>query len=141
MCGDRDDSTMPPRRDAPTLDWQAIVTHNLVVLQQGMGCRICVTVRLPVLQCGGTMYWQADANTPLLDLPDRWPYKPTCNVEGLWRHNFPHRNPCQGPSNCSLLLVWSETDPLTTLLTGCVTLVIRKSKRCIGSSQTSLSQT
>ena len=33
-------------------------------LQQGVGCRICVTVWLPVRQCGETMYWQANANTP-----------------------------------------------------------------------------
>ena len=38
------------------------------------GCRICVTVRLPVRPRGETMYWQANANTPLsvtplLDVP------------------------------------------------------------------------
>ena len=37
--------------------WQAIVAHNLVVLQQGMGCRICVKERLLVRQCGETMHW------------------------------------------------------------------------------------
>ena len=39
------------------------------------GCRICVTVRLPVRPRGETMYWQANANTPLsvtphADVPD-----------------------------------------------------------------------
>ena len=39
------------------------------------GCRICVTVRLPVQPRGETMYWQANANTPLsvtplLSVPD-----------------------------------------------------------------------
>ena len=29
------------------------------------GCRICVTVRLPFRQRRETMYWQANANTPL----------------------------------------------------------------------------
>ena len=33
--GDRDRNTMSPRREVPTLYWQAIVTHDLVVLQQG----------------------------------------------------------------------------------------------------------
>ena len=38
------------------------------------GCRICVTVRLPVRPRGETMYWQANANThlsvtPLLNVP------------------------------------------------------------------------
>ena len=33
------------------------------------GCRICVTVRLPVRQRGETMYWQANANTPLSVTP------------------------------------------------------------------------
>ena len=28
-------------------------------------CRICVTIRLPVRPRGGTMYWKANANTPL----------------------------------------------------------------------------
>ena len=31
----RDRSTMSPRREVPTVYWQAIVAHNLVVLQQG----------------------------------------------------------------------------------------------------------
>ena len=33
------------------------------------GCRICVTVRLPVRPRGETMYWQAHANTPLSVTP------------------------------------------------------------------------
>ena len=33
------------------------------------GCRICVTVRLPVRLRGETMYWQANANTPLSVTP------------------------------------------------------------------------
>ena len=33
------------------------------------GCRICVTVRLPVRRRGETMYWQANANTPLSVTP------------------------------------------------------------------------
>ena len=33
------------------------------------GCRICVTVRLPVRPCGETTYWQANANTPLSVTP------------------------------------------------------------------------
>ena len=33
------------------------------------GCRICVTVRLPVRPRGETMYWQANANTPLSVTP------------------------------------------------------------------------
>ena len=33
------------------------------------GCRICVTVRLPVPPRGETMYWQANANTPLSVTP------------------------------------------------------------------------
>ena len=33
------------------------------------GCRICVTVRLPVQPHGETMYWQANANTPLSVTP------------------------------------------------------------------------
>ena len=32
-------------------------------------CRICVTVRLPVRPRGETMYWQANANTPLSVTP------------------------------------------------------------------------
>ena len=40
------------------------------------GCRICVTVRLPVRPRGETMYWQANANTalsvtPLFNVPYR----------------------------------------------------------------------
>ena len=40
------------------------------------GCRFCVTVRMPIQQCGETMYWQAIANTPLsvaplLNLPEK----------------------------------------------------------------------
>ena len=37
------------------------------------GCRICVTVPLPVRPCRETMYWQANANTPL-------PVTPLLNV-------------------------------------------------------------
>ena len=33
------------------------------------GCRICVTVRLPVRPRGETTYWQANANTPLSITP------------------------------------------------------------------------
>ena len=33
------------------------------------GCRICVTGRLPVRPRGETMYWQANANTPLSVTP------------------------------------------------------------------------
>ena len=33
------------------------------------GCRICVTVRLPVRPRGETMHWQANANTPLSVTP------------------------------------------------------------------------
>ena len=33
------------------------------------GCRICVTVRLPVRPRGETMYWQANVNTPLSFTP------------------------------------------------------------------------
>ena len=33
------------------------------------GCSICVTVRLPVRPRGETMYWQANANTPLSVTP------------------------------------------------------------------------
>ena len=33
------------------------------------GCRICVTVRLPLRPHGETMYWQANANTPPLCYP------------------------------------------------------------------------
>ena len=33
------------------------------------GCRICVTVRLPVRPRGETVYWQANANTPLSVTP------------------------------------------------------------------------
>ena len=33
------------------------------------GCRISVTVRLPVRPRGETMYWQANANTPLSVTP------------------------------------------------------------------------
>ena len=33
------------------------------------GCRICVTVRLPVRPRGETMYWQANVNTPLSVTP------------------------------------------------------------------------
>ena len=33
------------------------------------GCRICLTVRLPVRLRGETMYWQANANTPLSVTP------------------------------------------------------------------------
>ena len=33
------------------------------------GCRICVTVRLLVRPCRETMYWQANANTPLSVTP------------------------------------------------------------------------
>ena len=33
------------------------------------GCRICVTIRLPVRPRGETMYWQANANTPLSVTP------------------------------------------------------------------------
>ena len=34
-----------------------------------IGCRIYVTVRLPVRLRGETMYWQANANTPLSVTP------------------------------------------------------------------------
>ena len=54
-----------PRRDVPTLYWQAIVTSNLVVFYQAMEWRICVTVPLPVRRCGEKMHWQANVNTPL----------------------------------------------------------------------------
>ena len=33
------------------------------------GCRICMTVRLPARPRGETMYWQANANTPLSVTP------------------------------------------------------------------------
>ena len=33
------------------------------------GCRICVTVPLPVRPRGETIYWQANANTPLSVTP------------------------------------------------------------------------
>ena len=49
--------------------WQAIVTHNLIVLQTRRECRICVTVQLLVRPRGEAMYWQANANTPLSDTP------------------------------------------------------------------------
>ena len=42
------------------------------------GCRICLTVRLPVRPHGGTMHWQANAKTlhsatPLLNVPNNLP--------------------------------------------------------------------
>ena len=53
------------RTDTVLSNWQAIVALNLLVLQQGMGCHICVTVRLLVCQGGETMYWQATAHVRL----------------------------------------------------------------------------
>ena len=47
MHGGRDDNTMSHRPQAPTLYWQAIVAGIFVLLQQGVGCRICVTARSP----------------------------------------------------------------------------------------------
>ena len=35
LRGDRDRNTMSPRREVPTMHWQAIVAHTLVILQQG----------------------------------------------------------------------------------------------------------
>ena len=37
--------------------------------EQRRGCRICVTVRLPVRPRGETMHWQANTNTPLSVTP------------------------------------------------------------------------
>ena len=53
------------------------------------GCRICVTVRLPVRPRGETMYWQANANTPLsvtplLNVPYIF-YTEQMDAEGLGR--------------------------------------------------------
>ena len=45
--------TVTLRRYAPTLYRQAIVALNLVAVEQGVGCRISVTVRLPVRQYTG----------------------------------------------------------------------------------------
>ena len=56
-----DDNTMLHRPEAPTLFKQAIVARNLVVFQQGVGCRICVTVGLPAWLCEETMCCQPDA--------------------------------------------------------------------------------
>ena len=64
---------MSPRREVPTVYWQAIVAHTLVVPSTRKECRICVTVRLPVRPRGETMYWQANVNTPL-------PLPPLLNV-------------------------------------------------------------
>ena len=33
--------------------------------EQGVGCSIFVTVRLPARRCGETSHWQPDAYTPL----------------------------------------------------------------------------
>ena len=47
------------------------------------GCRICVTVRLPVQPRGETMYWQANANTPLSVTPLlNVPYISACSLAG-----------------------------------------------------------
>ena len=54
-----------PQRAAPMLYWQAIVAHNLVVLQERLGSCNCVAVQLPAQQCEEAMYWQASADTPL----------------------------------------------------------------------------
>ena len=55
---------MSPRRKVPTVYWQAIVAH-FGRASTRKGCRICVTVRLPVRPRGQTKCWQASANTPL----------------------------------------------------------------------------
>ena len=67
--GDQDHNTMSPRREVPTMYWQAIAAHNLVVLQQGedvafvwqYGCRSDRAER----QCTG----KQNANTPLFATP------------------------------------------------------------------------
>ena len=41
MCRDRDDSKMPSRPEVPTVYWQAIVTHNVVVLQMEGMSHLC----------------------------------------------------------------------------------------------------
>ena len=57
------------------------------------GCRICVTVQLPVRPRGETMYWQANANTPLSVTP---PFK--CALVLYWgqskRGRGKRRNSC-----------------------------------------------
>ena len=54
MCLDRKDSTMSHQPQALTPYWQPIVTRKLVVLDQGEGRSICVTIRLGVeRQCTG----------------------------------------------------------------------------------------
>ena len=51
------------------------------------GCRMCVTVRLLVRPLGETMYWQANANTPLSVTP------PLLNVgETTYFKNISERN-------------------------------------------------
>ena len=44
-------------------------THNFGRPSTRRGCRICVTVRLPVRPRRETMYWQANANTPFSVTP------------------------------------------------------------------------
>ena len=50
----------------------SIVARNLVVLQQEVGCRICVPVWLPVWQCQETMYWHPECESP----PSHYPSFP-----------------------------------------------------------------
>ena len=58
------------------------------------GCRICVTVRLPVRPRGETMYWQANANTPLSATP-------LLNVPYSRSGDRPRKEGCHGGGVCS----------------------------------------
>ena len=55
------------------------------------GCRICVTVRLPVRPRGETMYWQANANTPLsVTPPFNVPYVERSKTRGFPKGGVSH---------------------------------------------------
>ena len=57
---------MLPRREVPTVYWQAIVAHISVILQQGVDVALAdSTVAGPTARRDNVTYWQAKANTPL----------------------------------------------------------------------------
>ena len=66
------------------------LSHTIWACLTRTGCRIGVTVRLPVRLRGETLYWQANANTslsvtPLLNVPD---FKGGTKMRDIFR-NFP----------------------------------------------------
>ena len=80
------------------------------------GCPICVTVRLPVRPRGETMYWQANANTPLSVTPLlNVPYQSTLDA---FEHNNGQKSAMSGapsPLDFLNLLQWIYLTSLQVL--------------------------